>query len=77
MTLRSVIMEFSQEAIELLDEKRLQKYSQVFSNDIINLDALVGDRVFASDMSYHALFGSLQEILSKLAVSSLEKTKDH
>ena len=55
-------------AVKLIDDGKLVRFSGEFSKQVINLDAEVGNGVFARDVLHHAMLGTMHAIIPKLHV---------
>ncbi|KAL1824794.1 hypothetical protein ACET3Z_011572 [Daucus carota] len=63
------------EAVKILDSGKLSCYSDEFAKQVVNLDAVVGNGIYAKDVLHHALKGTLQKIIKRLYVAP--KPADH
>ncbi|KAL1824246.1 hypothetical protein ACET3Z_011024 [Daucus carota] len=63
------------EAVKIIDSGKLTCYSDEFAKKVINLDAVVGNGIYAKDVLHHALKGTLQKIIKRLYVTP--KPADH
>ncbi|KAL1802802.1 hypothetical protein ACET3Z_031449 [Daucus carota] len=57
------------EAIKLLENGKLGCYADEFTKQVVNLEAVVGEGIFAKDVLHHAIMGIMHKIVPKLYIS--------
>ena len=61
---------FSVKAVKALSNGSLGRYSPVFNDQVVNLNAVVGNGIYARDILHHAVIGTLRVIIPKLYASN-------
>ncbi|WOG81868.1 hypothetical protein DCAR_0101023 [Daucus carota subsp. sativus] len=54
---------FTEKAVKAMTDGSLCRYSPVFNGEVVNLDAVVGNGIYARDILHHAIIGTMHVII--------------